>query len=216
MKSIILVGQGPSVKLLEKNIENFRGFNVIWASLNRFMIIEKEILSRINKKFDMVWWSTLNRYEAYFNYLKEAGERGTTLFSNEERGKKLFNFKCKIETSEYAGGAKYSSMFCFLCALIARGYTEFYLIGFDGYAEGVESVYYKQNEMSKTFKDNFISRQKSIARDTDNTNTHFWNYVESNISVKIKDINIYVTRGSRLTCFHQIGMEDMIEKLSIQ
>lgn len=206
IKPVIIVGQGPSVEKLSKNIELFRDKDVVWASLNRFTIIEEQVLLQINKRFDVLWWSTKNRFEMYRNEIMLAAQRGVLLMTSGSRSA-MFNFPARFHISDF--GAGFSSLFAFLCALINAGSREIYLIGFDGYAVNERSVYFAQDQMC----DNHRSRMLSIARDTNMTNKVFWDYVEYALNIKKEVLDIKVLSGSALSCFKQCDIRQMANSL---
>jgi len=206
-KPIILVGQGPSVKCLQENIELFRGIDVLWGSLNRFHVAENDVLRLIDEDFDILWFSALLRYEEMFDHLKRAGKRGS-LIMTKDAVVEFLPFPANIYKSDFGTG--FSSLFAMLCALIKIGAQNIYLIGFDGAAQDPGEVYYGQNQMHE---DHYISRMKSIARDTKMMNIFFWEYVEYAINVNSCSVSINNLLGSALTCFPHIGIDVMARRV---
>ena len=198
-KKIIILGQGPSVKILEENILKFKGKDVIWASLNRFHLIEKNILSQIDEEFSIIWCSALKRFDEMYDYLKIAGENGTLLMSKTAVIKK-FTFPSRKYCCDFGTG--FSSIFAMLCTLINIVARDIYLIGFDGCAKDISNVYYSQQQMN----DNHQTRMMSIAKDTKMMNKIFWDYVAYALNVEKKFISIKVLSGSALTCFDQVQL----------
>ena len=54
-RTVCLMSHGASIRELEHHIIDFDGKNVCWVSLGLFPIMEEFILSRINKKLDIVF-----------------------------------------------------------------------------------------------------------------------------------------------------------------
>ncbi|MCK5609589.1 hypothetical protein KAR91_47380 [Candidatus Pacearchaeota archaeon] len=206
-KPVIIVGQGPSVQQLKDNIELFDGQDVLWSALNRFHIIEKDILSVIDVDFDIVWFSALLRYEEMYKHLFSVAKRGSLLMTKTSVAD-IFNFPANIYASDFGTG--FSSLFAMLCALIKIGATNIYLIGFDGYAENEDDVYFGQKKM---YSDNYRSRMMSIKKDTDVMNAMFWEYVEYSLNVSRCSLNITNLSGSSLKCFPQTDINTMVNNI---
>jgi len=207
-KPIIVVGQGPSAQCLKENIEMFRGHDVLWASLNRFHVAEKEILSAIDVDFDIIWFSALLRYEEMHEQIKQAGKRGSLIMTKAVIAE-YFDFPANIYASDFGTG--FSSLFALLCALIKLGARNIYLIGFDGHASGPADVYYGQDKMRS---DNYESRMRSIARDTKMMNIFFWEYVEYALNQSRSEVSITNLAGSLIQCFPCMQIGEMADKSS--
>ena len=55
---VAVIAHGKSVEELEKRIEEFKKFDICWATLNQFPIMEKFILNKIDKQLDIVFDSS--------------------------------------------------------------------------------------------------------------------------------------------------------------
>lgn len=203
VKPIVIVGQGPSSKLLKQHIELFRDKDVIWCSLNRFHDIETDVLSKIDRVFDILWCSSNVRFDETYPYLKDAGKRGTTLMTTTHTSLRI-DFEADVYVSDLGIGV--SSIFAMLCALGKLRAREIYLIGFDGYAVDTDHVYYGQ----KKIKDDFISRKASIKVDTILANKIFWDYFRKTVRRTQSETRIHNLKGSRLNCFKMLSIEEMI------
>ncbi len=67
-KTICLITGGKSIEELESRIEEFKDLNVLWAGMNRFELVEDNILKKINKHFDIIGDCSTVGYELRNNY----------------------------------------------------------------------------------------------------------------------------------------------------
>ena len=120
-KPVFMCLQGPSISSVKEYIPKLVTVDAIWASLNRFDLIEEDF----NMEFDIVWISSAQR-------LLEVKYPPRMLIDHKD--------------SPYAYG--FSSLFAFLCFFIKEGYNEIYLFGADGGAKQGD-VYFAQDGMSE-------------------------------------------------------------------
>lgn len=213
-KPIIIVGHGPSCEQLNANIMAFHGIkDVLWSSLNRFYIPEDEILSKIDRVFDIIWCSSPVRLEQSIvkKRIIEASGRGSIIFTTSDNVSRMEKMGCnQAGTTIYSDfGYGYSSLFSFLCALIKQGARQIILFGFDGCAQDEESVYWGQDKI----EDDFRTRKLSILRDTVMMNLTFWDYVEYSLNVNRSDVDIINCCPSAITCFRGASINQIIERL---
>lgn len=195
-KPIYLCLQGPSIKTLEDNVEYFKEHDVLWASLNRFSIVQKGVLDKIDKKFDIVYCSSKERFsQEYYNLKFFNG----TIISNYEIA---FYTDIKISIlSNYGYG--FSSLFACLATFLSLGCPAIYLFGADG--EAKQTVYYGQDE----YKDeDFKARTTSIKTDTVVMNKLFWFLMKYWGIPKGQIVN--VCPSSAIECFDKVDIKSLI------
>lgn len=209
-KPIIIIGQGPSVSVLEPRIQEFRQKDVIWASLNRYKAAEEGVISQIERRFDIIWCSALKRYEETKRDLAESSKNGTLLMSKTAIAR-MMDFPCEVYESDFGTG--FSSIFAMLCALIRLEARRIYLVGFDGRAHSASNVYYRQDRMP----DQYTTRQSSIIRDSVMMNRMFWPYVSYALNIDMafikKNIHIGVLSGSVLRCFERTNIDEILKSV---
>ena len=82
MKSqpVFILLPGPSLKNIEPRIEHLKGHRPIWATVNRFPILEK----KLDLRFDMVYCSSPVRMEELLPDILKLLERGDEFVTNSE------------------------------------------------------------------------------------------------------------------------------------
>jgi len=85
-RTVAIVAQGSSIYELERRILEFKDYDICWTSFNLYSPIEKLILSKINKKLEIVLEaadSDNNEYEENYRIpkLKEVMDRGDLVLS---------------------------------------------------------------------------------------------------------------------------------------
>lgn len=187
-KPIYLCLQGPSISLLDENIQEFKNRDVLWASLNKFRIIEDNILNKIDRKLDIIYCSSLTRFQEEYTHIKKSN---AVLISNHEIASNEKNIKIDIVSSL---GYGFSSLFAFLSIISQLECPAIYIFGADGVAR--ESVYFGQE---KYINENFKDRTYSIYQDTVIMNKLFWKLIDYWGIKKAKIFNC--TPESAITCF---------------
>lgn len=205
-KPIFIIGQGPSAYELQENIHKFKNKDILWASLNRFQLIEDEILSLIDKKLDIVYCASNQRYKEERKSIQVFKNKEESLFITNSSSYVCFDDfhnNCHIYISDFGYG--FSSIFAMLCALGKLQAKNIYLFGFDGGPIPVgNDVYFCQ----KKIDDNFEAREKSILKDTIMMNKIFVDYLEY---IGVKDMKIInVNPYSIITCFEKYTMEQTL------
>jgi len=205
-KPVVILGQGPSSRLLERNIGLFRDKDVFWASMNRYIFQEREILGKIRKRFNMIWCSSNVRFNEMRNHLKESAKDGALIMTTTHTYLRI-DFQADVYVSDIGIGI--SSLFAMLCALGTMGANDIYLIGFDGYATHPGQVYYGQHKIN----DDFIARQESIQKDTKVFNKMFWDYFEKTVYRTRDEMRIHNLTGSKISCFKKMTIKQMANQL---
>ena len=150
MKPILILLHGTSLKEFEERIEDFRDFDVIWASMNFYWQTEA-ILQKIGKSLDMVICldeDILVRFSKEMDDFKRRGE-----FISRER------------FTHYEG----NTIFCFLMYLIRNGFKEIFLFGADGYSDE-KDFYYKQEQRQEGISS---GRNQELKENTEYLNDNF-------------------------------------------
>jgi len=207
-KPIIIIGQGPSAKNLEDRIQEFKGKDVLWASLNRFKLIDKEILSQISQRLDIIYCSSDERFKQSMEHIKDHLRWDGVFISTHKiyaSMSRMFSHKDLSLTYGADWGYGFSSIFAMLCALGKMDARRIYLVGFDGEARGGKT-YYKQEQLN----DNMDARATSIAADTRMMNKIFWDYWKH---IGLGQISIRNLLGSSIECFGQLSLDDMLEEI---
>lgn len=206
-KPIVIIGQGPSAYQLADHIEEVRDKNVIWASLNRFDIIQDDILDLIGRKLDIVYCSSVQRKQEVGqdlnDFLYPVDDRPTLFITDKMSNPLLLNDR--IFLSQWGFG--FSSIFAMLCALGKLGAEKIIMIGFDGFAAHDGQVYFGQDKIN----DNFEARRRSIWRDTVIMNRFFWEYWE-HIGLAWDQTEIINLSGSSITCFKRLAIQQIIRE----
>jgi len=183
-KPAIIMLQGRSIK--DMDILKYKDAPVVWASLNNFLALEKNILSKINKKFDIIYCSSDERFQDIKDHLKGRQLLTTTRvqFYAEEP---LWD---DIWTNDDAYG--FCSLWGMLCALINLGFREMFIFGADGYDTNGKTYYGMPKEKKGV---------GSIVEDYRIMSKYFWE-LTNYWGLDLRDVKIInMNPKSKLTCF---------------
>jgi len=217
-RTVAICAHGISIETLENRIEEFKDYDICWASLNLFTIVEDNILNKIGKRLDlMLDTSTIAKplmakfeRDRRIPRLTEFLSRGdnnmwlTTegLLRDQIRPlgyEDLLNkYWLKILALDkiYSPLSVPNSISLLLCAAAVGGARNIVLFGYDGYWGTYQdniSSYYKSDEVA-------IERQyavgnkvdSDVAKDTVNFNRYFWNIYQKWCSkYEIKPVDIF-------------------------
>jgi hypothetical protein len=182
-KPVFILLQGPSIEQMD--ILKYKDADVVWASLNDFRAIEDNILSKIGKKFNMIYCSSDERYEVIKNRLSGKDILTTTYMHHSRLSR---NLRCWSNDDAYG----FCSLWAMLCALINLEFKEIYIFGCDGYDTNGKT-YYGMDYETKGIK--------SIERDYEIMNKYFWELTEY-WGLDLRDIQIInMNHESKLECF---------------
>lgn len=205
-KPIAICLQGTSIEILQQKINLFKNKDWHWASLNKFQVIEDEILSKTNKKLDIVYCASDQRFKEEKNNIDNFMQKSNTLFiTNSDINYRYLHKVYNTELYVFDWGYGFSSLFAMLCALGKLGAKRIYLFGADG-IKGEKEVYFCQNKI----QENFEARANSIIKDTQIMNKIFWDYWNY---IGLKEIEIInVNPNSAIICFQKCSIEKILNE----
>ena len=182
MKTAAILVQGPSLKELEERIAEFKDKDWVWAAVNQYRYMERHILEKIDKQFDIVYCICSTRFNQIASYL--IGFNGLLISEDP--------FYCRINS---------------LCGLIhwleRAGYKKIILFGADG---GVDEgdTYYRQDEFKFNLKAERVEvKNKAIQKDTVQMNKEF------NIG-KVTVLNC--SKRSKINIFPKITIDEALNE----
>lgn len=224
---VFIILQGPSVKVLENHIQRIHSIvpNIVYASLNRFDILEDRILEKIRKKFDYIYYSDPHLVPQYIELIKDFLNRPylknfvtdyNAIKALEGHGKcQIYNNNGSVIYSSYSCGKNpsvsdkfYNSLTCMLLTMIGLGFRNFCLFGADGGGNEKE-IYYGQEGLTRDgIEHSELSRR--LKEDADFMNKYFWKLVEPIINPKEISI-LNCSPGTKLTCFEKCEYEELLD-----
>jgi len=217
-RTVAICAHGKSLEILEERITELKDYNICWASLNLFTIVEDYILSKIDKKLDLMLDSSTIAQQLMKRFEEERRiPRLEKFLSRPEKnlwlttegllrdqlrplgyGEFLERFRHKILVLDkvYYPMHVPNSVSLLICAAAIGGAKKIVLFGYDGYwgtyQENINS-FYKPEEIA-------IERQYSIgntidsdiSKDTTNFNNYFWGiYLKWCAKYEIKPVEIF-------------------------
>lgn len=199
-KPIIFIGNGPSAYELQDRIQEFNDKSVYWGALGRFWLIEERILSQINKKLDIMYWSKDPRTPQDTNRILEFGMRGNNLYITNSKTwyeirQKAQDWASSIFTTDSHFGP--SSLYAALIAFARLGMQRVILIGFDGGPRGKVTYFEEPGNV------------QAVIRDTAFMNETFWRFWEY-IGLHRGQMQIINLTGSAITCFPKRTMDEIL------
>ena len=223
-KPVAILLQGPSVSELEDKIHLFKDKDWIWASLNRFQMMDDYILPKIGKELDIVYSSNNGRFDQELRNIKKfISKQGKLFITSKDRldqHSDIF-YGCSAfidsmgedfitERSDWSYSIRApNSLTCLLFSLGRLGAKDIYLFGCDGRSTDPRSansssegnLFYHQEHYP------IIHSQISLVEDTDQMNSTFWTYWDSVIPYRPNIIN--VNPKSSVNCFWKCSYEEL-------
>lgn len=222
-KPIAIMLQGPSVSELEDKIHLFKDKDWIWASLNRFQMMEDFILSKIGKELDIVYVTNETRFEEELENIRNFVSKEGKLFitSTDKYDDKFAECPAHVDTSSeefhrsnntLRSGPPSNSLTCLLFALGRHEVKHIYLFGCDGSPKDPQpnssTLYYHEELFFMEKEDGGWGNYVSIPNDAMNMNSNFWDNWDSLFSYRPHIIN--VNPESLVTCFEKCSYEEVI------
>ena len=226
-KPVAILLQGPSVSELEDKIHLFKDKDWIWASLNRFQMMEEYILSKIGKEFDIVYSSNDGRFdqelESIRNFISKEGNLFITSKDKVDQHSGIFDgcsayidsmgeeFITEISDSTRSP----NSLTCLLFSLGRLGAKDIYLFGCDGVSREGKFYYHQERypeskNLAPPQSPNEV--QHSLVYDTLHMNLYFWSNWDSVMPYRPRIIN--VNPESTVNCFEKCSYEEVVDVVS--
>jgi len=233
-KPIAIMLQGPSVSELEDKIQLFKDKDWIWASLNRFQMMEDKILSKIGKELDIVYVTNETRFEEELENIRNFVSKEGKLFitSTDKYDDKFAKCSAHVDVSSeefhrthntLRSGPPSNSITCLLFALGRLGVKHIYLFGCDGSPiqqraprvmrglvpqHSSSPLYYHEELFFMEKEEGGWGNYACITDDMLNMNSNFWDNWDSLFSYRPNIIN--VNPKSFVTCFEKCSYEQVI------
>lgn len=214
-KPVLVVGQGPSVEVLDHYIARFFEYDCYWASVNRFSLIEDNTLAIIGRKVDIAYVSAKDRIRQEYERLKMklSTERTFRLLTDIEtyHGYDWPNKDRVIPIVSHANPAAHiNSLTLLIMGLIDLGFKDIALFGCDG---GPVSgrTYYKQS----SYREDFNERERTILRDSKRMNKDFYKALEDH-GANYRDVRIVnCCPDSNITLFDRMSVKEFCKRRGI-
>jgi hypothetical protein len=202
---LILCGKGPSVNVLKNNIDLFKESGVFWGAVNNMYSIEDEVLSLINKKLDILYFSSLDMSLADREEILNFIARGEGLFitNHEVAGWMGLSHGGNVYLSSFGYG--FNSLFAFLVSYGKVGGKKVCLIGFDG----GENYYSDEIYFSSRFTLPTREYIATLKNDADVFNRVF-PIIYKNYDLRTEVVTLV---GSRINCFPQMTIEQIAKEV---
>ena len=216
-KPVAILLQGPSVSELEDKIHLFKDKDWIWASLNRFQMMDDYILPKIGEELDIVYSSNNGRFDQELRNIKKfISKEGKLFITSKDRFDQhsgIFD-GCSAfidsmgedfitERSDWSFSTRSpNSLTCLLFSLGRLGAKDIYLFGCDGISREGKLFYHQERYP-------MINSQTSLLEDTLHMNLSFWSNWDSVMPYRPRIIN--VNPESSVTCFEKCSYEEVVD-----
>lgn len=193
-RPVFILLHGGSVQNLEDRIEEFKDANICWCGLGHFQIFEKYMLSKIDKRLDLVFdMATVPRREAYepvrherLNEFLGRSDNNLWLTSHgmiRDEWDKVKPEKCLLVDSlfpqdqiPYYMDVPNSATLC-IASMLAGGASKIFIFGLDGYKGSLQEGYKSYYKPEEAKKERLLAlgsiEDPGINRDTDNFSIRF-------------------------------------------
>lgn len=217
-RSVFVLLHGQSIQRLEYHIEGFKDYDICYASINKFMLIQKYFLDKIGASFDIIDCTSqlefVRRVIDIEKFLSEGEKRLfiTTLDAISYVYKSnvfLDKFRERVFiTDEPLGEDRVNSLSMLLPILINGGASKIFLFGVDGCKEGQKetATYYRSSEMMSR------PRGTRIGIDTTLFNLHYERLQKLHCKGKIPPI-YNCNPDSHIKTFEKIKYDDIKQLL---
>jgi len=229
-KTCAILAHGKSIEELEKRIEEFRNFDLVWCGMNYFNPTE-EIIKKIDKQFSIVFdcstvknaidYERNNRlprlkeflsrpYNNYFITLKESllhlWQKINTDLPIQFKDKIIYGEDLISNTNQFC-----VSLHLYIACLLKLGAKQIILFGADGSTnDNTEQTYYRADlvlEDRKMTGNTFFN----VAGDTNNVNCTFEPMMKAVFGYVPEVLNC--SPNSNYTIFKKINYENLITSL---
>lgn len=220
-RPVVIVLHGSSVKTLEDNIKKYEDLNITYCSLNHFSLLEKNILSKINKQLQLVYISACDEFLLRKKEIEEFIARENSIFLTtpqtiwESESEEFFNKNnSKISFAKlhmFRPEIYPNSLTILLMYLIRHKARKIGIFGFDGISEvepeQIKETYYHKEDFKP-------DRNWNLIEDTKNFNKYFLDLlykVEDESTIK-RTVNITnFNPKSNITAFRKLPMSGFRE-----
>lgn len=222
MKPIFIVLPGPSVENLKNHIVDVNDIypDAIWASMNHYKILEDSILSKVEKKFEVLGYldpHILNHYMAEIHEFLDR-ESNSIFISDYDTiedieklgGLRVRNLQGSVVYSSYSRGKNpkvsdkfYNTLTAMLLTLIGLGHREFVLFGADG-----AGPYFGEENNSDRDGIPVNEIQRRLSEDTKFMNEYFWKLKNEITPEHVAIANC--SGDSHLTCFDKVSISEIL------
>jgi hypothetical protein len=236
-KTCFLVGLGRSIEELERRIEEFKNFDVVWCGMSSFDIPQIYILNKINKHFIITFdTSTVAKAEQYeltrriprLSYHLDTYKDSIYMTTNSDKNNNYmlrqriapeFNQKYRNQIMYTEEIGVNASLFCvsihlFIACLYKMGCKEIVLFGQDGdssnlYNNRIESYY--KHELVKEDKIIGGADAYNLVGDTNNVNASYDRLMMLNLGYVPRPLNC--SPNSTFTVFKTINYDELLNYL---
>ena len=213
-RPVFILLHGASVKLLEGYITQFRGASICYASINRFNLLEQNILSKIGERFSLIHCHANPGLEQFAPRLAEFLRRpDRNMLMTTEYAAAFFNtrhagfideFREKLWLTSDFRHIRANSLMAFLAALMKAMVKDIILFGADGCADKSMQGQIKSYYHPETFEP---GRTCAVTWDTTRFNMLFPTIEEQYRKDGTRILNC--SPGSLITCIPQISYDDL-------
>lgn len=235
MKTIFVILHGKSCEELEKRIEEFKNFDLVWCSMSSFDVPQEYILNKIDKHFKIVFdCSTVQNAEHYEltrriprisnhldkyldsiyistrtdkNNTHDLRQRIAPEFLEKYKNRIIYTEDIGIDPNPFC-----VSLHLYIACLCKLGYEEIILFGADGggqYGNAIES-YYKWEEVKKD-KEIAQNLDYNMIGDTHNINSTYKTMMLQSLGYNPKVIN--VSSNSLYTFAPKVDYDEILKYL---
>ena len=236
-KTCFLVGLGRSIEELDKRIDEFKDFDVIWCSMSSFDVPQQHILNRINKYFTIVFDCSTVKNEVNYeltrripriSYHLDTYKNSIYITTNSDKNNTYelrqkiapdFNIKYRSQILYVEELGINPNPFCvsihlFIASLYKLGCKEVILFGQDGDSKGKYN-----NHVDSYYKSDLIREDKEIAGnliynlvgDTNNVNESYNYLLQQTLNYIPKPLNC--SPGSTFNIFKTVNYDELLKYL---
>jgi len=204
-RPVAILVHGTSIAQLEDRIEDFKEFDLCYASVNLFSMLEKRILGKIGKKFEMVYCVSQARMEQELGNIKEFVRRDSSTFITTNKidlpdTKVFYNKKPMLF---------WNTLSRLIELLVRARVKDIFLFGADGGAIG-RDIYYAQDEFRLNERyEKMENKYICIRNDTTKMNNELPKIL-GNHNTRI----LNVSPESHINCFTKIDYDGALNILN--
>ena len=230
-KIVCVLGCGRSLEILENKIEELKDLNLSWIGMNDCEEIEKRIMSKIDKNFDIVFNFSFPVSKSMIAYINNILLKGRVFITKKRFISKIKINKGKVIVMESVVNRKVkfsdffnihhpnSSLCSIIIFLLYCNAKKIILFGCDGIHPKAMAAYHPMEEIGDTYYLPEIKRRKKdshgLCGDVAEMNKNFLKTLSLHRNLfKLDNINIInCTPYNYYTCFKRINYRDLMKEL---